>query len=48
MNDLFRWQVKYPYHQAAQEIGYLLATGLGRYGAYIIVNDIARSAPKQP
>ncbi len=33
---------------AAQGIGYLLATGLGRYGTRIIVNDITPGAPKQP
>ncbi len=41
MNDLFSLAGKnILITGAAQGIGYLLATGLGRYGARIIVNDI--------
>lgn len=40
MNDLFSLAGKnILITGAAQGIGYLLATGLGRYGARIIVND---------
>lgn len=43
MNDLFSLAGKnILITGAAQGIGYLLATGLGRYGARIIVNDITR------
>lgn len=49
MNDLFSLAGKnILITGAAQGIGYLLATGLGRYGARIIVNVSPRSAPKQP
>ena len=41
MNDLFSLAGKnILITGSAQGIGYLLATGLGKYGAQIIVNDI--------
>jgi gluconate 5-dehydrogenase len=43
MNDLFSLEGKNVLITgAAQGIGYLLATGLGKYGAQIIVNDITQ------
>lgn len=48
MNDLFSLAGKnILITGSAQGIGYLLATGLGQYGAQIIVNDITSERADQ-